>query len=438
MNSRGMIEQIFRAGLDAVLPENLFRNLINIDKNSLIIQGKRYPFDPQKGIYVFGSGKSSVRTARVLEQILQDRITDGLVVSNYDDGSLSKIKVFVSSHPVPDQRSFEAADLLLEAISRLDESEFFIYVLSGGSSALMEKPIYPLGLEDLQSVSHLLLRQGMAIGEINIIRKHLSLIKGGGLGKVSRARGLVIVISDVLGDDLETIGSAPLYYDRSNYSDAEEVLIRYNLWNKLPPVVQDTIRKGLAGQLPETPKSVNPNLDHIIAGSNMVALARAKKEAESLGFASHIMTSRLRGEARDVARVIISLGEEILLSRNPFSPPVCLLFGGETTVTVTGTGRGGRNQEMCLAALKEIGNRDSLLFLSAGTDGIDGNSEAAGALVDRNTYEAIWNKGLLVDNYLSNNDSGSLFGETGSLIITGPTGTNVMDLTILLVGAQAA
>lgn len=259
-------------------------------------------------------------------------------------------------------------------------------------------------------------------------------MKGGKLGQLTKAKGVVLVISDVVGDDLETIGSAPLYYDKTNYFDAYDLSSKYRLWDRFPAAVRQVIEKGLAGDIEDTPKCPNPNIEHVILGSNTNALMAAKEKAESLGLKCHVMTSRLRGEAREVAKAIISIGEEILMTRNPFAPPVCLLFGGETTVTVRGRGKGGRNQEMCLAALKEIRNRKALLFLSAGTDGIDGNSEVAGALVDYHTYEQVQKLGRPIDEYLYHNDSYALLEQTGDLMITGPTGTNVMDITIILIG----
>ncbi|MDP2267970.1 MAG: glycerate kinase [Deltaproteobacteria bacterium] len=434
MKSRQMIKEIFKAALNSALPENLFRNNIRYENDTLFIQDRKYPLDREKGIHVFGSGKAAIPATKVLEDVLQDNIAAGLVVSNYDDGSLGRVKVFVSAHPVPDHTSLQAADLLIESLAKLSRDDFFIYVLSGGSSSLVEKPMPPLTLQDIQDVSKLLLQRGMAIGEMNVLRKHLSLVKGGKLGLLTKAKGVVLVISDVVGDDLESIGSAPLYYDKTSYFDAYDLSCKYGLWDRFPAAVRQVIERGLAGDIEDTPKYPSPNIEHLLVGSNMNALKAAKEKAESLGLKSHIMTSRLRGEAREVAKAIISIGEEIMMTHNPFDPPVCLLFGGETTVTVRGTGKGGRNQEMCLAALKEIAGRKSLLFLSAGTDGIDGNSGAAGALVDHRTYEQVQKLGRRIDEYLYHNDSYGLLEQTGDVIITGPTGTNVMDITILLIG----
>jgi hydroxypyruvate reductase/glycerate 2-kinase len=209
--------------------------------------------------------------------------------------------------------------------------------------------------------------------------------------------------------------------------------MKYDLWSQIPANAGAVIEQGIAGKIEENPKEPTPNVKHFIVGNNLKGLMRGKDKAEILGIKSHIITSRLRGEARDVAKVIISIGEEIAATENPFSRPICLLFGGETTVTLRGTGRGGRSQEMCLTALREIRRRKGMTFLSAGTDGIDGNSDAAGAVVDCGTYERSQKLGLDPGEYLNNNDSNTFFKKTGDLIITGPTGTNVMDITILLI-----
>jgi glycerate 2-kinase len=427
---------LFAEAVNAASPNNMLPQTLAVDGDILTVMGKRYSLGKEQGIYVFGSGKASVRAAMAVEEILGDRIAGGLVISNYDEGPLEKIKVFVSTHPVPDGRSIEAAELMMAALSGLSRDDVFIYLLSGGSSSLLEKPIPPLTLHDLQEMSNMLIQGGLTIEEMNVVRKHLSLVKGGKLAKLTEARGVVLVISDVIGDDLETIGSAPLYYDRSTFHDAFAILSRDGLWEALPVSVRSLLEQGLAGDLEETPKSMPPHIDHFIIGSNIESLRKAKEKADIMGIKTHIISSRLRGEAREIARAIVSIGEEIIITANPFTSPVCLLFGGETTVTVRGQGKGGRNQEMCLAALKEIRNRKGLLFLSAGTDGIDGNSDAAGAVVDYQSYERLLELGLNMDEYLNRSDSNGLFKQTGDLIITGPTGTNVMDITMLFIQGE--
>lgn len=423
-------------GLNAVLPEKLIRNSVTLTDDELSIEGRRFSILKGTHVHIFGSGKASIRSAKVLEDIIRDRISDGLIVSNYNDGSLGKIDVCVGSHPIPNERSILAAEHLISRVSGLSKDDFFIYLLSGGTSSLIERPVPPLTLDDLQSVSRFLMNSGSSINELNAVRKHLSMIKGGRLAQMTKARGVILVISDVIGDDLETIGSAPFYRDGSTFRDVWNILLKYDLCDRMPAAVKALVEKGLTGQAEETPKDPPLNIEHIIIGSNIKALKSAKEKALSLGINAHIMTSRLRGEAKEIAKVIVAMGEEIVMTRNPFDTPVCLIFGGETTVTLRGEGKGGRNQEMCLCALKEIGDRSNIIFLSAGTDGIDGNSEAAGAIVDCYSYEKVQALGLRIDEYLERNDSTHLFEHTGDLIITGPTGTNVMDITILLIGAQ--
>jgi glycerate 2-kinase len=436
MNFRKANLEVFRAGLTAVLPENLIREAVTVTDMGLMIEEKSFPFSNTSRIHIFGSGKASIGAANAFEEILPERIAGGLIVSNYADSSPKKIDILESSHPVPDERSLRAADLLIDRLSELSEHDFFIYLLSGGSSALIERPVFPLCLKELQEVSMLLMNCGATIYELNAVRKHLSAIKGGRLAKMTKAKGVVLVISDVIGDDLEVIGSAPFYMDSSTFADVWALFTKYKLLYKLPPAVVAHIEKGLAGEIEETPKMAPPHIAHIVIGSNRKALLRAKEKAESLDMTAHILTSSLRGEAKEIAKAIVAMGEEIVVTMKKSNIPVCLIFGGETTVTVTGDGKGGRNQEMCLSALKEIGNRKEMIFLSAGTDGVDGNSSAAGAVVDSLSYKRAEELGLKIDDYLKRNDSNSLLAMTGDLITTGPTGINVMDITILMIGGN--
>jgi glycerate 2-kinase len=434
MNLRQAILDIYREGLIAVLPGNLIRDAVTVTDDGLIIEEKGFPINKGSGIHVFGSGKASIGMAKVLEEIMMDRIAGGLIVSNYNDSSLKRIEVCMGSHPIPDERSLLAADLLIDRLSALTKDDFFIYLLSGGSSALIERPVPPLTIKDLRDISTLLMNAGASIDELNCVRKHLSLLKGGRLAKMTKAKGVVLIISDVIGDDIETIGSAPFYMDRSTFIDVRNILIKYNISSQLSPEVSTLIEKGLSGQVEETLKDESSQIEHIIIGNNRKALHRTKEKAFSLGITAHVMTSRLRGEARESAKSIIAMGKEIAITLSPLDLPVCLIFGGETTVTVKGEGKGGRNQEMCLSALREAGHRSDMIFLSAGTDGIDGNSEAAGAVVDCDTFDKAQTLGLSIDDYLIRNDSNDFLRQTGDLIITGPTGTNVMDITILLIG----
>jgi hydroxypyruvate reductase/glycerate 2-kinase len=326
-----------------------------------------------------------------------------------------------------------AADTLLREMARLNRDDFFVYLLSGGSSALVEKPAPPVTLTEMQTTTRLLLAQNVTINEVNTVRKHLSAVKGGGLGAAVAAGGAVLVVSDVVNDDLETIGSAPFYFDSTTFEAARAILMRADLWDRIPSTVRHRIEQGAAGKIAETPKKENPRIRHFLVGSNRRALDAVRQEATDLGYTARIMTAGLEGEAREVAKVLIAMAREVADHHTPFHPPACLLFGGETTVQVRGNGRGGRNQELALAALKALGNHDNIVLLAAGTDGIDGNSAAAGAVADAAGYQAARQQGLAIDTYLDRNDANGFFQATDGLVITGPTGTNVMDIVIILV-----
>ena len=432
MTNREKMMAVFRDALSSALPENLIRDTLRHKAGVLRIEGKSYRMGDCRGVHLFGSGKASVETARAVHAVLGDRLTDGFVVSNYG-ATLDGVTVFESSHPVLTEKSIRAAEILMQKMSALAADDFFIYVLSGGSSALIEKLAPPITLAEMQGLVRGLLANGVPIGELNVVRKHLSLVKGGRLGRLSKARGIVLVVSDVIGDDLEAIGSAPMFFDRSSFADTHAILKKYGLWEAAPESVRTVIQKGLNGEMEETPKGPSPLIDHFLIGSNLKILRKAKEKAEALGIPSRIMSSRLRGEAGEAAKAILAIGEEIATTGQPFAPPVCLLFGGETTVTLKGDGMGGRNQEMALAALREFQGNPRFCFLSAGTDGIDGHSDAAGALVDHESWERAQALGLRIDDFLARNDSYRFLQQTGDLIMTGPTGTNVMDMTALLI-----
>ncbi len=432
MTSREILTTIVRETIAATLPSNMVREKLKLEQDVLKIEGKSFTLPKNRGVYLFGSGKAAVETARAVKEILGDKLAEGFVVSNYP-AVLDGVEVFESSHPVLTQRSVRAAEILIEKISALSEDDFFIYVLSGGSSALVEKPVPPVSLADMQALTRGLLANGVPIEDINAVRKHLSLVKGGRLGRLTKARGVALVVSDVIGDDLGAIGSGPLYFDRSTFFDAQDIMKKYGLWEGAPDTVAQVIKKGLAGDMEDTPKAENPRMDHFIIDSNVKALRKAAESAARLGVHAHIMTSRLRGEAREAARVIVAIGEEIAEAGQPFTTPALLLFGGETTVTLRGEGKGGRNQEMALAVLNELKGSPRFAFFSLGTDGIDGNSDAAGAIVDRKSWQKAQNMDLDIEEYLARNDSMSFFEQTGDLIKTGPTGTNVMDITALLI-----
>ncbi len=405
MDLKQEAKEIFLAAIEGVKPKNV------IFKEHLY----KEPF------YLFGSGKASIEGAKRIEEISLKNIKEGFVVSNYKE-PLLKTEVFESSHPIPSQKSVKAAEILIKKLSSLKEEDKFIYLLSGGSSALLEKPISPITLDEFKELTKLLLLKGADIKEINTVRKHLSLVKGGRLAKLTKAKGKVLVISDVLGDSLETIGSAPFYLDRSFFLDAKNILVKYEIWPLLPSSIKDVIKKGLKGEILETLKEENKNIEHIIVANNFTALKEAAKEAKKRGFSVEILKKPLEMDVKEAAKFVIKKARE--------SKKECVIFGGECTVEVKGEGKGGRNQELALRVLRLMKREDRFVFLSGGTDGIDGNSDAAGAVVDFFVKENI--KEEIIDKFLENNDSNTFFKKFKGEIKTSFTGTNVADIGIIL------
>ena len=434
---REAARSIFKAGVESVMPDRLIANTVILQDNELHISGAVHRLRPDQKIHVFGSGKASVGMAKSLLPILQDRIAGGVVITNQrTEDNLAPLRMMEGSHPVPDHKSIESAESVIDGLSSLSSNDFFIYLLSGGSSALIEKPLQSISLGEMQETTRLLLHTNVPIQQVNAVRKHLSRVKGGRLAQSTRAAGAVLVISDVIGDDLSVIGSGPLYYDATSYGQCRQILEQASIWDKVPAGVRAVITQGVNGEIPETPKQQLSTIKHYLLGTNRVALEGAQSQAKKLGMSCHIMSSTLAGEAREAAKVLVSLAGNIRTYHEPFKPPVCLLFGGETTVTVRGKGKGGRNQELALAALAEIGSRDKILLLSGGTDGIDGNSPAAGALADKGLFAEAARLGLAIDSFLYDNNSNTFFHAVGGLLQTGSTGTNVMDIILLIIDRE--
>ncbi|MEA3373505.1 MAG: DUF4147 domain-containing protein [Campylobacterota bacterium] len=430
MSVREDIRSIFNEALDAIRPANLIHNSCRLEGDTLHILDHCYDLSRYKRIFLFGSGKAAWPMAEAVEALLGDRIENGLIVVPVNIGKLQYTEVLVGSHPIPSHQSLEAAHQLINRLSQCQEEDLFIYLLSGGSSALIEAPITPITLDELQTLTQALLTHHYTIQEINTIRKHISAIKGGRMGALSKAKGIVLVVSDVIGDDLEAIGSGPLYYDTTTFEEAKALLSAKSLFKTLPSSVQSVINQGCNGMIKESPKEPSKYLDHHIIGTNSTALKAAEKKAKQLGYHTRLSSKLLEGDADSIGRELI----HHIRNQPDDSESHSLIYGGETTVDVKGDGKGGRNQQLCLSALSQLNSDDTITLLSAGTDGVDGNSDAAGAIIDRQSLENTRKAGLSIDDYLSNNDAYHFFKQTGDLILTGPTGTNVMDITIIIKG----
>jgi len=434
-------EKIYKAGLAEVEPENLVKKNVSTRGEKLIIQDKIFDLASFNSIYLVSFGKASIFMAKTLMELLGDRIKEGIAVClPQKEIRLKNIICLSASHPLPDKRSVTAAQDILSLARKAGEKDLLLVLVSGGGSAQICLPHTGISLDEKRFVTEKLLKAGASITELNTVRKHLSRIKGGHLAQEAYPATMInLIISDVRRNDLESIASGPTHWDSSTYEDAVQVLEKYKLWNSAPSSIQEVLKKGIQGKIVETLKKDNQvfrNVFSFIIGDNRAALRTAKKEAQRLGFKTFILTSSDQGEARDIARHYISLLLNILQSGKIISQPLCLLAGGELTVTVKGKGKGGRNQEFILAALIEMEGHfkeyEGWLILSLGSDGIDGPTDAAGAWANESSFEQARKLSLDPSEFLERNDSYNFFKKGGGLIITGPTHTNVMDLRLFL------
>lgn len=433
---RDVALKMARAAIEAADPAQGVWDAVRTDDDGFHVGDWSASWGDIRRVIVVGAGKAACPMARAIEDILDERIDAGVVVTK--DGSVEpthRISVRVAAHPVPDQNGVDAANEILELVSDLDERDLVIVLLSGGGSALLVAPADDISLDDKQITTNALLASGATIHEINAVRKHLSRVKGGQLAHACAPASVVtLALSDVIGDPLDVIASGPTVPDTSMYADAVAVIDRYGLREKLPKAVVDRLDRGAAGDLPETPKPGDEAFKRgvvRIVGSNRATLAAASETARANGYKPRVLTSSLRGEAREVAKVLVSLAEGV----SDIDRPCALICGGETTVTLgTNPGMGGRNQELALAAALEIDGGDDIVVLSVGTDGTDGPTDAAGGLVDGESVSRARKTELDIRDALHRHDAYPLLKEIGDLVVTGPTGTNVMDVVIVLVG----
>ena len=435
---RATAEEIFFSGLQGVEPENAIKRHIRRSGNDLVTPNGTYDLNNYRNIYIVGGGKAGAPMAKAMEDILGEKISEGLVIVKYGHGEETrKVKVLEAAHPIPDENGVQHTKELLNLLKRTQENDLVVCLLSGGGSALMIAPAEGVKLQEKQELTRHLLECGASIDEINTLRKHVSAIKGGRLAKAACPSTVIcLILSDVVGDDLSTIASGPTYPDGTTFSDCLEILERYRIKEKVSKTITAYLQMGCENQEEETLKKGNPALEkteNIIVGSNIQALQSARAKAETLGFNTLILSSSIEGETKDVAKVHAAIAKEIIASENPIKKPACILSGGETTVKIGGTGKGGRNQEFALTAAIEIEGIKGVTILCAGTDGNDGPTDAAGAIVDGDSISRALKKGLKVRDFLDNNDSYNFFSIQGDLLKTGPTKTNVMDLRILLV-----
>ncbi len=430
---------IFQAGLKAVNSINSVKKHLIRDDDKIKVGDRTYDLNQYDRILVVGGGKASAAMAQPVEEILGERLKDGILNVKYSHAvPLNTIRINEAGHPVPDEAGLNGTQQIIQLLRQSDERDLVICLISGGGSALMPSPAEGLTLEDKRQLTRLLLESGATIQEINALRKHVSQIKGGRLARLAYPSTLIaLILSDVIGDDLDSIASGPTVPDKSTYQDCLHILDKYSIQPKIPAAVLELLEKGAKGEIEETPKADDPAFErayNVIIASNILAIRAAQKKAEELGYHTLILSSLIEGETKEVSKVHAAIAKEILNTENPVPKPACIISGGETTVTIRGKGLGGRNQEFALAAAIEIEGSENIVILSGGTDGTDGPTDAAGAIADGTTLQRAKAMGLDAEHYLRENDSYHFFRPLNDLLMTGPTYTNVMDLRLVIVG----
>jgi hydroxypyruvate reductase len=425
--------ECLEAGIEETHPDRVVDDAIALDGDALTVDGATYDLSAYQNVIVLGGGNAAGTVAAGLEDELGDRIADGAIVTDVP-AETGAIGVVEGDHPVPSERGVEGAERVLALAESATEETLVIGVVTGGGSALLPAPAGDLSLGDLQQVTDELLACGAAIDEINAVRKHCSALKGGRLAEAAApATVAALVFSDVVGNDLAVVASGPLTPDSSTYKEALDVVDRYDL--DVPAAVRERLKRGVAGDVDETPGPDHPAFEtvetHVLA-DGFTALAAARDRAVERGYDAHVLSSRIRGEAREAAKSHVAVAEEMRATGNPFEPPAVVLSGGETTVTLRGDGDGGPNQEFALGAALELDDA-GVVVASADTDGVDGDSDAAGAVVDAETVA----DDPAARDALARNDAYPFLAARDALIETGPTGTNLNDLRVLVVESDS-
>ena len=432
--AREILVDLVDAAIGSADPSLAIKRCLKLHGDDLSVSGHKFDLSRIGKVVVVGGGKASGAMAHALWEIMGEKISGGVIcVPQAAPSKDTRINFIEAGHPIPTESGVAGTALMMDLLRDLGSDDLAICLISGGGSALMPLPSEGLTLKDLGETTHLLLRSGATIQELNAVRKHLSAVKGGQMAQVaSPAKIVALIISDVVGDRLDTIASGPTVQDHTTFGDALSVLKKYELLDRAPPQVISHLKEGMGRNIPETPKSGLGNAFNRIIASNADALRATGEEGRTRGLNVHIVTNSMEGEAREVGANLSHIIGEVLGGGKPIRKPALLLSGGETTVTVKGRGKGGRNQELALSA--SLGISDvGVAIASFSTDGIDGPTEAAGAIADGFTLLRARRKGLDPLAYLEDNDSYHFFSELGDLLVTGPTGTNVMDITALVI-----
>lgn len=435
--AQSVLRRMIGGGLEAVSASAAVRRAVVKRGHSLVVGGRSYDLRRFERVVAIGAGKATAPMAAALERVLGTRLHAGLIVTKYGHAvPTSKIVIEEAGHPIPDRAGLRATAKLHSLLASLTGRDLLIVLLSGGASSLWPAPAAGISIADKQKTTDRLLRCGATIREMNTVRKHLSLLKGGRLVQSTEATIATLILSDVLGDDLSAIASGPTAPDPTTFRDAVAILRRHKVWQSIPPRVRAHLAKGCRGEIPETPKPGSRlfrRVSHHLIGSNSIALTAVTAAARAAGFKTMLETVAITGEAREAGKRFGKLARSVVETGDPIRRPCCIVAGGETTVRVAGTGKGGRAQEFAVAAAREIAGLGNVWIAAVGTDGTDGPTDAAGAVVDGKTVHKAKKLGVDLDRALRRNDSYPALKRLRSLIVTGPTGTNVNDLYLLLV-----
>lgn len=442
--SSDRIARIMEAALQAADPAAAVKRYLQRDGDLLNLAGQMYDLNAYRKVWLVGAGKASASMACAVATILGKRLSGGVVIVK--DGyhqvceeavPSQDFAILEASHPLPDQRGVQATAMITDRLQRCQADELVICLISGGGSALLTAPPPGVSLEDLQELTRLLLACGASIDEINTLRKHLDQVKGGQLARLAHpARLISLILSDVVGNPLDVIASGPTVPDRTTFADAFEVLKRYKLLESTPASILAHLERGYRGEFADTPKpgeAIFDGVHTVIIGSNQQAAEAAVEQAKGEGFNAFLLTTYLQGEARHAGRMLAAIARQVVAEGQPLSRPACIVAGGETTVTLQGDGLGGRNLELALGSVRELDGLPRTALLTLATDGDDGPTGAAGAVVTGETFDRATRLKMLPEAYLDRNDSYHFFQPLGDLLVTGPTGTNVNDLAFLLV-----
>jgi hydroxypyruvate reductase len=429
---------VFRAGLEAASPENAVRNALSLKDRQLGIGAKRFGLDGLGGLILLGAGKASRGMALSIWRLLGDRVREGILSVPYGQGGVFEtLQILEASHPVPDDRGLDNTKRIVERAENVPDRHLVVFLVSGGASSLLVAPPDGVTLKDLVQLNRHLLASGADIGEMNTVRRHVSRVKGGRLAEVTYpAPSVTLIISDVPGDVPSDVGSGPTVPDPTTYKDAQRVLSKYGLSNHVPGSILDHIQNGVDGRIHENPTeadTVFADSEYMIVARNSDSVRAACSRAEVLGYNSLCLPEPVTGDTKERAGEHVEIARQILRGDGPVDPPACIVSGGETTLEVRGSGKGGRNQEFCLHAAAEIPDLP-IVVLSGDTDGADGSTDAAGAVSDGLTFKRAKAQKMAPASYLKNSNSYGFFDRLGDLLKTGPTGTNVMDLHIIMVG----